>query len=300
MGPIGGFSLEDAIRDINTYIPQTRSSRVSLGDLVTFGTVEKANKDDWTVDITLGKPQGVGVKVSGPQFKKVPVLTPMGDGGKGYGAFDLPQKDQQVMVWFIHNRTFPVVLNLTPYWSPKLKGQTNEQKKVTSAVKSYFTDSADKGYVHLSGTKWKVKKNGDAELVKGDVSLKLEGTKALFSNTKTKLEVVGTKTTLDNGSTKVVIDGAKTTLNNGATQVSIDGAKTELKSGATTVTIEAGKVTINSPSVELGTGALEALVKGDSFSLLFNAHIHPTGVGPSGPPAVPMTPLQSTTTVKGA
>lgn len=51
-----------------------------------------------------------------------------------------------------------------------------------------------------------------------------------------------------------------------------------------------GVVTIKAGTIKLGDGASEKLVLGDSFMQLFNQHVHPTGVGPSGPPSNPMTP----------
>jgi uncharacterized protein involved in type VI secretion and phage assembly len=49
-----------------------------------------------------------------------------------------------------------------------------------------------------------------------------------------------------------------------------------------------GTVVITAEKVKLGAGASEKLVLGDAFMQLFNAHTHPTGVGPSGPPAQSM------------
>lgn len=51
-----------------------------------------------------------------------------------------------------------------------------------------------------------------------------------------------------------------------------------------------GTITIKAGTIKLGASAGEKLVLGDSFMRLFNQHTHPTGVGPSGPPANPMTP----------
>jgi hypothetical protein len=48
------------------------------------------------------------------------------------------------------------------------------------------------------------------------------------------------------------------------------------------------KFLVKSKVVDLGGGAHEHLVLGDSFKSLYVAHIHPTGVGPSGPPVAPM------------
>jgi len=53
-----------------------------------------------------------------------------------------------------------------------------------------------------------------------------------------------------------------------------------------------GEVIVKADKIKLGEAATEPLVLGQSFMQIFNAHTHPTGVGPSGPPAAPMTPGQ--------
>lgn len=49
------------------------------------------------------------------------------------------------------------------------------------------------------------------------------------------------------------------------------------------------KVIVKSNNIELGEGAVEKVILGNTFLNLFNTHTHPTGVGPSGVPIVPMT-----------
>ena len=51
-----------------------------------------------------------------------------------------------------------------------------------------------------------------------------------------------------------------------------------------------GGVVITAETIKLGASAGEKVVLGDAFMQLFNQHVHPTGVGPSGPPSNPMTP----------
>lgn len=48
----------------------------------------------------------------------------------------------------------------------------------------------------------------------------------------------------------------------------------------------------NQLRIDLGENATERLVLGDSFLTLYNAHTHPTGTGPSGPPQTPMSAAQ--------
>jgi hypothetical protein len=54
------------------------------------------------------------------------------------------------------------------------------------------------------------------------------------------------------------------------------------------VEVVPGVITAKTQKVDLGGGAHEHLVLGDSFKALYVSHIHPTGVGPSGPPIAPM------------
>ena len=57
-----------------------------------------------------------------------------------------------------------------------------------------------------------------------------------------------------------------------------------------TVTIESDtKVSVNAPEINLGESATEAVMKGNTFQSLFNAHTHGTGVGPSTPPIQVLT-----------
>jgi len=63
--------------------------------------------------------------------------------------------------------------------------------------------------------------------------------------------------------------------------------------GSVTINCQNAKVTaseeahIDSPRIKLGEEAAEAVMKGDTFKQIFDSHIHPTGVGPSGPPTPP-------------
>jgi|GEM_PF-5173562 len=61
-----------------------------------------------------------------------------------------------------------------------------------------------------------------------------------------------------------------------------------------------GTVTLDGASIKLGAGAVEALIKGDTFMAFFNTHTHPvTAVEtPTGPPVIPMSGLQLSSTSK--
>jgi hypothetical protein len=67
-----------------------------------------------------------------------------------------------------------------------------------------------------------------------------------------------------------------------STGIEVDPDAVEISSGTVEIRItKAG-------GIEFGEGAVEKLVLGDAFMALYNAHTHPTGVGPSGPPVAPM------------
>ncbi len=60
-----------------------------------------------------------------------------------------------------------------------------------------------------------------------------------------------------------------------------------------------GNATIDAPAINLGAGAADAVIKGDTFKkMVFDTHTHPTAVGPSGPPTMPMDPSSLSTVVK--
>jgi len=66
-----------------------------------------------------------------------------------------------------------------------------------------------------------------------------------------------------------------------------------------TVTIESDtKVNVNAPEINLGESASEAVIKGNTFQSLFNAHTHGTGVGPSTPPIQLLTGAELSGVVK--
>jgi hypothetical protein len=59
------------------------------------------------------------------------------------------------------------------------------------------------------------------------------------------------------------------------------------------------KVKVDSPSIELGSQATEALIKGNTFQAIFNAHTHIGNLGaPTGPPIVPLNGSELSTVTK--
>ena len=59
------------------------------------------------------------------------------------------------------------------------------------------------------------------------------------------------------------------------------------------------KVHLDSPAVELGASAAEAVIKGNTFQGLFNGHTHPGNLGyPTGTPLAPLTGAELSTVSK--
>lgn len=56
--------------------------------------------------------------------------------------------------------------------------------------------------------------------------------------------------------------------------------------------------TVEGTAVKLGKSAIEAVIKGVTFKAFFDTHIHPTPIGPTGPPIVQMPPATLSLKVK--
>ena len=97
--------------------------------------------------------------------------------------------------------------------------------------------------------------------------------------------------TLTHSGTVTVSAGAD--VNVSCVNATID-ASADITANCVNATISASAEThINSPRIKLGEQAAEAVIKGDTFKGIFDAHIHPTGVGPSGPPTTSAGPALS-------
>jgi hypothetical protein len=82
-------------------------------------------------------------------------------------------------------------------------------------------------------------------------------------------------------------------------KIAVDGSNSYLvlKKGEAVLKTESGfvrlkgdKIIVDAGTVELGEGATEKVILGDSFQQYFMGHNHATAVGPSGPPIQPFTP----------
>lgn len=110
----------------------------------------------------------------------------------------------------------------------------------------------------------------------------------------------GTRITLDGeGQSITVQDGGGNTLTLGAAGATLeDSHGNRIELGAAGVKVEGQQIVIQGSEVVLGGEGGEPLIKGGSFLALFNAHVHATGVGPSGPPMPPLEASVLSTAVR--
>ncbi|RYZ79584.1 MAG: hypothetical protein EOP06_26920 [Proteobacteria bacterium] len=118
------------------------------------------------------------------------------------------------------------------------------------------------------------------------------GESILYSTDSTG-KTVKIKITLGNDG-KLVIDAAG--------EISITStANVSVQAGGDVTVKGASKALVSAANVEIGEGALEKIVAGETFMSFFNEHTHQDGMGlPTTPPMVPMEAAQLSATVKAA
>lgn len=79
----------------------------------------------------------------------------------------------------------------------------------------------------------------------------------------------------------------------GLTLTNKDGSVVDMAGSA--VQVIAKNVMLRSDTVQLGEGAMEPAILGRTFAAIFDAHTHPTAMGPSGPPLPVPMPLSAPT-----
>jgi hypothetical protein len=100
------------------------------------------------------------------------------------------------------------------------------------------------------------------------------------------------------GSLLTMKDGEVSIISASGVVVTVGSAGVTIISGSDAVINAGGNITLKSGTVDIGPNAQEPVVLGNRLLALFNAHVHPTPVGPSGPPVSPMTPAQLSATVR--
>lgn len=130
-----------------------------------------------------------------------------------------------------------------------------------------FDDTEDEGQVILRHA-------SDAELV-----LEADGSLALTDSAGATLTLdaeAGEITLADSNGNSLVMGSSGTTVT--------DSNGNTIEMAASGITVEGAQIVVSGNQVLLGGQGGEGIIKGQSFLQMFMTHIHPTGVGPSGPP----------------
>jgi phage gp45-like len=120
--------------------------------------------------------------------------------------------------------------------------------------------------------------NGDSVVMSNDGTIKFthSGTVTIDAGADVEINCVNAKITAS-ADVEVSCVNAKITAD---ANVDVNCANAKITANA--------EAQIDSPKIKLGKTAAEAVIKGDTFKELYNNHIHPTPVGPTEKPAVPM------------
>lgn len=193
----------------------------------------------------------------------------------GHGWFAVPEVDAQVWVEFEEGELTQPIWTGT-FWQAKAdvpEEATQPEKPTTRLLKTpgghlfQLDDEADKEKILLHHPK-------GAELAideKGIVTL---------------TDSEGAKITLDADAGKLLIEDSNGNSiemsSNGTTLEDANGNKVEM--GPAGITLEGTKVVVKGQQVMLAGDGGEPIIKGQSFLTLFMTHVHPTALGPSGPP----------------
>lgn len=172
-------------------------------------------------------------------------------------------------------------------WKKEFRGLVQEINKEGEYILTYQSNKLPNGRLvrpESGPSVFKIDKTGKIShsSVNESVTHEIDGAnEAITMRFKSGLIV-----TVDGAGDKVDITTA------GGTNANIDGSADSVKlttSAGGKVTIDAAsKVVIEAGTIELGEGAAESVVLGDTFKSIYDSHIHPTGVGPSGPPTLPL------------
>jgi len=194
----------------------------------------------------------------------------------GGGTLSAPKVGSMVQVTFDSGDLYSPVYHYNLYPSDEVKEEIKDSyanshilvydSETEGSLKIYFTEA--KGLMlDYQGNTINILPGGDINITTG---------------ANCNISTDGDTTINSVGDTIVFCDNLNAAANN---DVDISCVNATLTASA--------EAHINSPRIKLGEAAAEAVIKGDTFQGIFDAHIHPTGVGPSGPPTTSASPALS-------
>ncbi|THB70771.1 MAG: phage tail protein [Gammaproteobacteria bacterium] len=196
-----------------------------------------------------------------------------------YGGMDnigmsiIPELEAQVWVEFEEGLVSHPIWTGT-FWQPEQTMPTGDSEEPTRKIlrtqSGHSIELDDKEgneeilVTHSGGASLKIDCNGSIELkAQDDGALNMDAEVGSIEIA----DANGNTATMD--SSGVAIEDA-------------NGNKVEM--AASGIKIQAQTINLDATQVQLGGAGGEPIIKGQSFLTLFATHIHPTGVGPSGPP----------------
>jgi len=206
-------------------------------------------------------------------------------GGATYGLFLVPQVNAQVWVEFeegdIHRPIWSGVFWQQSGDVPPDASKTDPTLQLLQTPGGHILEFEDKSgdekmrLHHPKGAEMLIDKNGSVSLT----------------------DAKGATVTLDADAGELKITDANGNsvqmTSSGTTVQDANGNKIEM--AAAGITLQGQQIVVQGTQVMLGGQGGEPLIKGTSFLTLFATHMHPTAMGPSGPP-IPQGEMSSLST----
>jgi len=205
-------------------------------------------------------------------------------GGQSYGWFAVPEVDAQVWAEFEEGDiSRPIWTGV--FWQnkddvPEEASNTEPTKRIfktPSGLVMEFNDESDSEYIrlfHPSDARMEI----DCD---GRIVLEASGVIELYGKKRIIIE--------DGNSNQLIMDSSGVSIS--------DTNGNKIETAASGITVKGTQIVLKGEQVMLGGEGGEQVIKGMSFMTFFNTHTHPTAMGPSAPPTVPMTPAQLSTKV---
>lgn len=225
-----------------------------------------------------------------------PATSSSGGSNSGSGTFSVPKLGSIVRITFDNGNYYSPIYHNAIYSSDELKEEiqnsyqnshiliydtafglnldrdTTNNERGGESIKIFFTE--EKGLVFdyntvVGPTKINIKPDNSVEIVNanGDSIIMLNDGNITFTH-----------------SAKFIINSTDNT------EINCNNAIIKCNTADITAST---KAIIDSPNIELGRSAVESVIKGDTFSAIFDNHIHPTPSGPSSKPIQSMKPSLS-------
>jgi len=132
--------------------------------------------------------------------------------------------------------------------------------------------------IHKSGSQYVLDQTGSHKLVSKSGCV-------VFLDDEQGAVTVTSKT----GSMVTVADSITISDKSGTQSITLDGSNTLQIVAKSNVVVNAPKVSVNAGSIDIGNLPILSAVLAEPLAALFDAHIHATPMGPSGPPLPPNT-----------